>query len=412
MAHRMAAVDAQFYWMSAKVPNDDFVLYAFDGEPAEPERAIEQVLRRARACPDLGVRVHDGSALTYPRWVPTAVGPEHVVCHELADNTWGGCLAALVGLGNDQLDIRQTSWRLHVFTPVFGIPGVTGPGAVVVMQVPHAVADGVRSAAVSAWLFGRDVPVPELAPPAGDFFPWRAVDAGRAHRQLVRDLRAGLLQPGAGLRPPLATNARPDGVRSMRTLVRQRAQLTGPTVTVAVLAAVSAALSRLFGGSVDSLGAEVPMAKPDAPPARNRFGNVVVGLHPELGADDRIERIATDLANGRRRFEHPATRAADRAFAAIPAPLLRWGVSLFDPDARPAQVAGNTVVSSLNRGAADLSFGDAPVVLTATFPPLSPLMGLTHGVLGIGDTVTITVHAAQSAVPDIDGYLQLLDAAL
>ena len=198
----------------------------------------------------------------------------------------------------------------------------------------------------------------------------------------------------------------------MHALVRHRAQLNGPTVTVAVLAAVSTALSQLLGGSVDALGAEVPMAKPEAPPARNRFGNAVVGLYPELGTDDRIERIATDLANARRRFEHPATRSADRAFAAVPAPLLRWGVSLFDADARPAQVAGNTVVSSLNRGAADLSFGSAPVVLTATFPPLSPLMGLTHGVLGIGDTVAITIHAAQSAVPDIDGYLQLLDAAL
>jgi hypothetical protein len=411
-AHRMAAADAQFYWMSAKIPNDDFALFAFDGEPADLQRAIEQVLRRARACPDLGLRVDDGSALTYPRWVPAAVGPEYVVRHDLADRTWNGCLTALPGLADSLLDIRRMPWQLHVFTPVLGIPGVAGPGTVAVVRVPHAMADGVRSAAILAWLFGRDVPVPELARPPADFFLWRAFEAGRVHRRLVRDLRAGLLQPGVGLRPPLATNTRPDGTRSMRTLVRHRAQLTGPTVTVAVLAAVSTALSRLFGGSVDSLGAEVPMAKPDAPPARNRFGNVVVGLHPELGADDRIERIATDLANGRRRFEHPATRAADRAFAAIPAPLLRWGVSLFDPDARPAQVAGNTVVSSLNRGAADLSFGGARVVLTATFPPLSPMMGLTHGVLGIGDTVTITVHAAQSAVPDIDGYLQLLDAAL
>ncbi len=408
----MAAVDAQFYWMSAKVPNDDFMLYAFDGEPAELERAIEQVLRRAHACPELGLRVDDGSALTYPRWVPAAVGPEYVVCHDLADHSWHGCLTALPGLADNQLDIRRMPWRLHVFSPVLGIPGVAGAGTVAVMQVPHAVADGVRSAAMAAWLFGRDVPVPELARPPADFFLWRAFDAGRAHRRLVRDLRSGLLQPGAGLRPPLATNARPDGARSMRTLVRHRAQLTGPTVTVAVLAAVSTALSRLLGGSVDSLGAEVPMAKPDAPPARNRFGNVAVGLYPGLGTDDRIERIATDLANGRRRFEHPATRSADRAFAAVPAPLLRWGVSLFDPDARPAQVAGNTVVSSINRGAADLSFGDAPVVLTATFPPLSPLMGLTHGVLGIGDTVAISVHAAQSAVPDIDAYLRLLDAAL
>jgi hypothetical protein len=75
-------------------------------------------------------------------------------------------------------------------------------------------------------------------------------------------------------------------------------------------------------------------------------------------------------------------------------------------------VAGNTVVSSVNRGPADLSFGDAPVVLTAGYPALSPAMSLTHGVHGIGDIVAISVHAAESAVADIDAYLELLGAAL
>jgi hypothetical protein len=56
------------------------------------------------------------------------------------------------------------------------------------------------------------------------------------------------------------------------------------------------------------------------------------------------------------------------------------------------------------------------VVLTAGYPALSPMMGLTHGVHGIGDTVAISVHAAESAFQgecaDIDAYLRLLDAAL
>ncbi len=408
----MAAVDAQFYWMSAKVPNDEFLLYAFDGEPADLEHAVEQVCRRARACPDLNMRVEDGSALTYPRWVPAAIGPEHVVCHDLADNSWEDCLAAVVGLGDDQLDIRRIPWRLHVFTPVLGIPGVTGPGAVAVMQVAHALGDGVRSLAMAAWLFGRAVPVPQVEPPPVCFSPWRGVDAARAHRRLVRDTRAGLLAPGVGLQPLLSINAGTGGARSTRTLVRHRSQLSGPTVTIAVLAAVSEALSGLLGDAADSLGAEVPMTKSGVPQGYNHFGNVTVGLYPELGFDARVERIATDLANGRRRFEHPATVAADRAFASVPAPLLRWGVSKFDPDVRPAQVAGNTVVSSIYAGAADLSFGHAPVVLTAVHATLSPLMGLTHGVFGIGETVSISVNAAQSAVADLDNYLQLLDAAL
>ena len=152
------------------------------------------------------------------------------------------------------------------------------------------------------------------------------------------------------------------------------------------------------------------MAKPGVPQAHNHFSNVTVGLYPGLSRQARVERIAADLANARRRSEHPAARAADRAFAAVPAPLLRWGVSLFDPEARPAQVSGNTVVSSIYRGPADLRFGAAPVLLTAVYPGLSPAMGLTHGVWGIGDTVTISVHAAESAVGDIDDYLARLDA--
>ena len=43
---------------------------------------------------------------------------------------------------------------------------------------------------------------------------------------------------------------------------------------------------------------------------------------------------------------------------------------------------------------------------------MSPMMGLTHGVLGSGDLVAISGHAAEAAVPDIDEYLQLLGAAL
>ena len=411
----MAAVDAQFYWMSAKVPNDDFQLYAFDGEPADIGRAVEQIRRRARACPELGMRVHDGSSLTYPEWVPAAVGPEQVVCHDLPDRSWQGCLAGVVGLADDPLDSRRMPWRVHVFTPVLGIPGIGGPGSVAVMQVAHALGDGVRASAMAAWLFGRAAPVPEVRRPPAGFLPWWAVTAARNYRRLVRDTRAGLLAPGLGPRPLLPTNARPEGARSVRTLVRQRSQVAGPTVTVGVLAAVSTAMSGLLGDP-ESMGAEVPMAKPGVPQAYNHFGNVSVGLYPELGLDARVERIAAELANGRRRFEHPATRSADRAFAAVPAPLLRWGVSLFDPDVRPAQVAGNTVVSSVNRGRADLSFGDAPVVFTAGYPPLSPVMGLVHGVHGIGGTVAISVHAAESAFPDpgadIDAYLRLLDAAL
>ena len=343
MSARMAAVDAQFYWMSAKVPSDDFLVYAFAGEPTDFERAVDEVRGRAQACHALTLRVDDGSPLTYPDWVPTAVEPARVLRHQLDDNSWRGCLDTVVRLADDQLDIRRAPWRLHVFAPVHGIPVGTGPGAVAVMQVAHALADGVRASALAAWLFGRKTPVPDVVASSG-FLPWRAVDAARAHRKLVRDTRAGLLRPSAGSRPPLSTNARPAGARTMRTLARHRSQLRGPTVTVAALAAVSGALSGLLGDAAASLVAEVPMAKPGVPQAHNHFFNVTVGLYPDLSRPARLERIAADLADARRRSRHPAARAADQAFAAVPAPLLRWGIGHFDPDVRPSQVSGNTVL--------------------------------------------------------------------
>jgi hypothetical protein len=163
------------------------------------------------------------------------------------------------------------------------------------------------------------------------------------------------------------------------------------------------------------LGAEVPMAKPPPRLAYNHFGNVGVGLYPELAADSRRQRIADDLAARRRRAGHPAMRAADLAFAATPAPLLRWGMERFDPDVRPPAVTGNTVVSSVNCGAADFAFGGAPVTLAAAFAGVSPMMGLTHVVVGVGDAVTIGVHAAESAVGGpggLDAYVARLEAAL
>ncbi len=409
---RMAAVDAQFYWMSAKVPNDEFVLYGFGGVPDDFDHALTQVRSRAAACRHLTVRVDDGWALTYPRWVPTAVGPAQVRRHELPDHSWGGCLDAVVRLADDQLDLRREPWRLHLFAPVNGVPGGTGPTTVAILQVGHALADGARSAALAGWLFGRRAPVPDIIAPAPGFLPRRAVQAARAHRRLVHDIGAGLLAPPPGLRPPLPTNARPAGARALRTVVRRRAQLGGPTVTVAVLCAVASALAAHLGAAAGSLNAEVPMAKPGVPQANNHFRNVTVGLYPELSRQARAERITADLANARLRSQHPAACASDRAFAAVPAPLLRWGIGRFDVNARPVQVSGNTAVSSVHRGPADLHFGGAPVLMTAGYPALSPAMGLAHGVHGIGDAVAISVHAAESAVGDIDGYLRCLDAEL
>ena len=417
-ARRLSPVDAQTHWMSAKIPNDQFLLYGFAGVPSELERALHEIRERARGCPELRLRVQERSVLTYPAWVAGEVSADQFVVHDLADPTWLGCLGAVARLGENQLDAQAMSWRLHVFTAVEGLPGA-GTGTVAVLQATHALGDGNRSSALAACVVRPS---------------WHGADGeGASTVSSARHCR------GAASGPPVriggwSATPRPDWYphrrihvprctatrgrlvrRTVRTLVRRRDQLSSPTVTIAVLAAVSTALSehlREFGDDTSNLGAEVPMAKSGVRHAHNHFGNVGVGLFPGLEFGARTNRIAEDLERRRRRAAHPAMAAASRASAAVPAPLLRWGVAQFDPDVRSPIVIGNTVVSSVNRGAADLNFGGAPVVLTAGYPGLSPMMGLTHGVHGIGDTIAISVHAAESAIGDVDAYVDRLDGSL
>jgi hypothetical protein len=306
-------------------------------------------------------------------------------------------------------------WRVKVFGAVTGVPGGAGVGAVVVVQMSHAMGDGTRAADLAAVLLGRSTELRPVRPPDRGLLPCRALSAARAHRRLIADTDTGRLPPPLGTRPVSSVNAGA-GSADLRTLVVQRERLSHPTVTVGALAAIAEALGGYLderGEDISQLGAEVPMAAGAGPVlmAHNNFRNVGVGLYPQLGWAARTQRIAAELAAQRRRAQHPAVAASAAALAAVPAPLLRWGAGRFDPNVRPARVGGHTVVSSVNRGPADLTFSGHRVMLTAGFPALSPMMGLTHGVHGIGDTVAISVHAASAAV-DVDGYCDRLAHAL
>ncbi|MCV7082506.1 hypothetical protein [Mycolicibacterium insubricum] len=69
----LAAVDAQTYWMASKMPSDQFLLYAFDGVPADFDVLIRELAGRAESCPDLKLRIVDDNRWRYPRWAPAPV---------------------------------------------------------------------------------------------------------------------------------------------------------------------------------------------------------------------------------------------------------------------------------------------------------------------------------------------------
>lgn len=431
----MSALDAQAYWISRRIPTDQFLLYCFDGAAASLPRIRSQVLARAATIGDLRLRVREVPVRAdRPYWTPMTPDAS-LIRLQHGPMTWTGCLDAVAALLTEQLDACESPWRLQLFGPVSGAPERDGPAVVAVLQVAHALADGRRAAALARELFGTG-PVPAVAsapwrpalaltaaavrlPVQIGQLVWRARPAHRAHRQRERDTAAGTVPPAAPSRPLLLTNAEPDERRELRTVVVAAADLRRPgvTVTVGALTAISVALSRYLhahGESADAgVAAEVTVAKPGEPAARNHFHNVAVELHP--GIDDLSQRaaaIAESLRLRRLRADHPAGAAEDRALAAVPAPLLRHGIDRFDFTAVPAEVTGNTVVSSVDRGPADLTLGGGRVRFTAGFPALSRFMGLTHGVHGIGDIVTISVATSPAVVPDVDAYERLLRTAV
>ncbi|WP_433713060.1 WS/DGAT domain-containing protein [Nocardia sp. CA-084685] len=250
----------------------------------------------------------------------------------------------------------------------------------------------------------------------------RGYQAFRAQRELAESTTAGRIpEPGPGFTPsPVNRGGSPDRhAHQVRMLVcdAERMRIPGHTVTVAALTAVSIALDRYLtarGERVDRLGVQVPMALSDNRiAARNNYRSLSVDLfidEPDLLA--RAGKIAAALTERRTRAQHPLLTAQDRVTAVIPARLLRRDIERYPLDAVPDSIAGHTVVSSVNRGPADLTFGGAPIRFTGGFPAIGSVMHLTHGVHGLGDTVTVSIHADTAALPDIDTYANLLRDAL
>ncbi|ONM47483.1 WS/DGAT domain-containing protein [Nocardia donostiensis] len=248
---------------------------------------------------------------------------------------------------------------------------------------------------------------------------WRGWKAFRAQRKLAALTTAGEVPaPGTGYPPGPLNGPEQVGGHVVRMIVcgAEEFRVPGVSVSVVALTAVSIALERYLssrGEPVDRLGAQVPMALPAAAHIRNNYRSLGVDLCAgEPDPRRRAAAIAADLAARRTRALHPLAAAQDAVTAALPAAMLRRDIDRYPLHTIPDSIAGHTVVSSVDRGPADLVFGDAPVRFTGGFPALGSVMHLTHGVHGLGNTITVSVHADPAALPDLDTYVDLLRTTL
>ena len=206
---QVAPADA-WYLFAEKLHTDQFLVYGFAGSPPSVERAVAEVVERARSCSELRLRVgYRGFGLRIPglglpEWIPGDVDTGQIIVDDSGVLDWPGCLQATSQLiERHQLDPQQATWRLHVFVGVHGVPASPGqPSTVIVAQISHALADGIRSSALAGVLFGRSEALPAITPWPVHLPFGRSVAAARARRHLVRDTAAGRVpappRPGSG----------------------------------------------------------------------------------------------------------------------------------------------------------------------------------------------------------------------
>lgn len=447
------------YWLSSRTRNDQFLLYCFAESSWSTEELRARVVARSRQITDLRLRLREDRHFLsgYPIWVDCDFDDEQFIAHTLPDNDWSQLSAALAELLGTGVDAARYPWRLHIFRDVRGAPVGDRAVTVAVLQLSHALADGTRAARIARQLFvasgsdgasgektpsgssadrprsaetafetgGRHIAWLRTARSVSRFVlgmgraVWRGLRAYRAQRELAELTASGQVpEPGPGYRPGPLNRPEHVGGHAVRMLVRPAECFRVPqaSVTVVALTAVSVALERYLGSRGepgDELGAQVPMASSRSGALRNNYRSIGVGLYraePDLRR--RATMIGEDLVARRTRARHALLGVQDSVTAALPAGVLRRDVERYPIQLTPEAIAGHTVVSSVDRGSADLWLGDAPARFTAGFPALGSVMHLTHGIHGLGDTITLSVHADPTIMPDIDTYVDLLCQAL
>ncbi|OZF32407.1 hypothetical protein CH296_12725 [Rhodococcus sp. 14-2496-1d] len=421
---------------------DQFSLTVFDSvDRAAPsfEEVVAHMETRVPLVPGLGLRLREAPLnLDYPRWVPdTSPVSERMSDHDLGGAPWADFEALMGDLLRTRLDPRDHSWHVHVVRGVGSAPLIQGAVTVVILQVGHALTDGLGVSKMVRALFEAQssagaAPSPQTEPErehplAGvlSAVVRAPVDLARSRWEARRAIRAYRgTTPGPPAVPATSINRAVGPYRVVRIVPMQATEVRvgAASLTVSALCAVGPCLDRYLGdghGALSETGgivsAFVPMVLPRDTewPAANRAVVGTVDLHvgePDL--EKRAELITRSLAVERARVTAAPLLRIARADERVPAPIVRFvqGRRFRKRDRSPSRVGAQTTVVSVDRGRADLELYGAVARFSAGFGFLEDGRCLAHGFFGFSGVVTVAMVACPDAVPDLDGYTrQLVD---
>lgn len=419
---------------------DTLFFWVFDsgtGTPPTAAEITEHFRGRARFWAPMNRRfVGVPGHLDHAYWVADDRPVEDRVVHDRRTGLdWPALIRVLEHLAAAPLDVRTTAWRIDVFHGVRNVPGTTTPGTVVVLRGNHSLITGPILNPLSEALFG-DGPEPVQFPGLGPAVPRvnRALAAARGiarapratvhylrtMRAALRDARAGAAQGSA---PPASLtrtvlNAEPGDRRTLLLLRLGRvgSRPKGLTVTALALTAMSVALERYLtdvaGHCPPDLTAYVTIAFGAEAQAVgiNSIDWADVALHP--GVDSIRERAAAVQATLVERRNTASLRHLTDTNA-IPSFLLPVELAAHRRrvDARPGPRM-HTMLTSIRIGGADpWALAGRPMLFGTLCPPLTSEATVTHGLIGLGDDLTLTVLTSPEIIRDPGRYAAHLETA-
>lgn len=421
---------------------DPLFFWVFDsgaGAPPGADEITEHFRTRAPSYAQLERRFVDVPLhLDRAYWVADDRPVEQRIVHdERTGLGWTELHDALGQLAATPLDARATAWRIDVFHGVRDVPGTSTPATVVVLRGNHSLITGPITNQLWEGFFGNStepVRFPGLGPAAPHVGRILAVARGiarvpRATARYVRAVRGAARAratgaAGSATPPDLAPTGLGRDPGTRRTLLVLRWGRPGPlptgfTVTALALTTISVALQRYLaevdGQCPPDLTAFVTLAVGTAPETFgvNRIGWTDVALHPEVGTI--LGRAAAVQAALRERRESATAESLQYLTdtSAIPSFLLpvELAANQRRVQARRAPRMHTVLTSIRVADTTPWALAGRPLLFGTISPPLTSEATLTHGVLGHGDDLTLTVLTSPEIMPDARRYAALLEAA-
>ncbi|MGU3435722.1 wax ester/triacylglycerol synthase domain-containing protein [Actinomycetes bacterium M1A6_2h] len=388
--------------------------------------------------------------LDFPYWVhdPDVDLTHHVFVHTQAPGDTTAVRRTIVDISRTFFDFdARPAWELHFLVDLHGIEGIPDGGSLFVIKFHHSAIDGVGASDLVSRMLAvepaqpspprPDVPVPGAVGalrgvPRGFVELARTtLTAARMKRSATKPSGPRPLSADHSLKGPATrfnVDLEPDMVWDVAWFDLDRVRdiksaVPGGTVNDVMLTAISLAYSAYLAEHgetpAQSLRMSMPMntrtMKNDT--TANQLAIMVMSMHTDIA--DPVARLQAihDSALVEKAYIKDATlgeyQQPPNPLNSLPSVLLPpISKTLRGPSKKATQAFVNTMISNVTYGRGPLQLNGAPVVGCLGVLPTVRGVHLAHSIRSVGSSISISVASNGAVMPDIEHYMDLLQAAM